>query len=54
MGVGDKMPNREEIINIINETRRVIFPGFFGPENTALVNLNSFAGTTLASIYENF
>ncbi|MCQ2541005.1 MAG: serine O-acetyltransferase [Lachnospiraceae bacterium] len=52
MGVGDKMPNREEIINIINETRRVIFPGFFGPENTALVNLNSFAGTTLASIYE--
>ncbi len=52
MGIGDKMPNREEVINIINETRRVIFPGFFGPENTALVNLNSFAGNTLASIYE--
>lgn len=52
IGVGEKMPKRSEIIDIINETRRVIFPGFFGTENTALVSLNSFAGNTLAGIYE--
>lgn len=52
IGVGEKMPKRSEIIDIISETRRVIFPGFFGTENTALVSLNSFAGNTLAGIYE--
>lgn len=51
MCIGEKMPNRSDIIDIINETRRVIFPGFFGTENTAIVNLNSFAGNTLANIY---
>lgn len=52
MGIGEKMPKRSEIIDIINEVRRIIFPGFFGNENTALVNLNSFAGNTLAGVYE--
>lgn len=52
IGVGDKLPNRTEVIELIHEVRRIIFPGFFGTENTAVVNLNSFAGNTLASIYE--
>lgn len=52
IGVGDRMPDRSEVIDIINETRRIIFPGFFGRENTAYVNLGSFAGNTLAIIYE--
>lgn len=52
MGVGEKMPNRAEIIEILEETRRLIFPGFFGSENTSVVSLESFAGNTLAVIYE--
>lgn len=52
IGVGEKMPNRTEVIELINEIRRVIFPGYFGSENTAYVTLDSFAGNTLAVIYE--
>lgn len=50
--VDHHLPKREEIIDILNEVRRIIFPGYFGTENTAYVSLNSFAGNTLAGIYE--
>lgn len=52
IGIGEKMPKRSEIIDIINEIRRIIFPGFFGSENTSYVALDNFAGNTLAVIYE--
>ncbi|MCR4650245.1 MAG: serine O-acetyltransferase [Lachnospiraceae bacterium] len=52
IGVGERLPKRGEIIEIIRELRRVIFPGFFGSENTAYVSFDNFAGNTLASIYE--
>lgn len=52
IGIGEKLPKRTEIIEIINEIRRVLFPGYFGSENTAYVSLNNFAGNILASIYE--
>lgn len=52
IGIGEKLPKRSEIIEIINEVRRVIFPGYFGSENTAYVTLRNFAGNTLAGIYE--
>ncbi len=52
VGVDQHLPNREEIIDILNEVRRIVFPGYFGTENTAYVSLNSFAGNTLAGIYE--
>ncbi len=52
IGIGEKMPKRSEIIDIIKEIRRIIFPGFFGTENTAYVALDNFAGNTLAGIYE--
>ena len=52
IGIGEKLPKRSEIIEIINEVRRVIFPGYFGNENTAYVTLRNFAGNTLAGIYE--
>lgn len=52
IGIGEKLPKRSEIIEIINEVRRVIFPGYFGSENTAYVTLCNFAGNTLAGIYE--
>lgn len=52
LGVGEKLPKRSEVIDIINEVRRVMFPGYFGTENIAFVATESFAGTKLAVIYE--
>lgn len=52
VSVGEKMPKRSEIIELINEVRRIVFPGYFGTENTAYVSLDNFAGNTLAGIYE--
>lgn len=52
VSVGKKLPRQSEIIDIVNEIRKVIFPGFFGDENTAYVELESFAGSALAVIYE--
>lgn len=52
IGIGDKMPDRSEIIDILGELRRLMFPGFFGHENTAYVSFQNFAGNTLANIYQ--
>jgi serine O-acetyltransferase len=52
VSVGEKLPKRSEIIEIVNEVRRLVFPGFFGVENTAYVSLEAFAGSTLAVVYE--
>lgn len=51
IAVGMKLPKRAAIVEIINEVRRVMFPGFFGTENIAFVSLDNFAGNTLAGIY---
>lgn len=52
MGIRQRPPKRSEIIELVEELRRVVFPGYFGDENTAYVSLESFAGNTLAVIYE--
>lgn len=52
IGREEKLPRRSEIIELINEIRRVIFPGYFGTENTAYVSFDNFAGNMLAEIYE--
>lgn len=52
MGVGARPPKRSEIIELVDELRRIIFPGYFGNENTAYVSLDSFADHSLAIIYE--
>jgi serine O-acetyltransferase len=52
VSVGEKLPKRSEIIDIVDEVRKLIFPGFFGVENTAYVSLEAFAGSTLAVVYE--
>lgn len=52
IGVGEKMPKRSEIIEVLEEIRRLVFPGFFGNENTAIVSLENFAGNSLAVVYE--
>lgn len=52
VGNCSRLPKRSEIIELVNEIRRVIYPGFFGNENTSFVSLDNFAGNTLAVIYE--
>lgn len=52
IGVGEKLPKRSEIITILEEIRRLIFPGYFGSENTSIVPLDIFAGNELSIIYE--
>lgn len=52
VGIGVKLPKRSEIIEVVDEIRRLMFPGYFGDENTAYVSLESFAGNTLAGVYE--
>ncbi len=50
--VGERTPKKSEIIELVELLRRIIFPGYFGNENTAYVSLESFAGNSLAVIYE--
>ncbi len=52
ISIGVKLPKRLEIIEVVDEVRRLMFPGYFGDENTAYVSLESFAGNTLAGVYE--
>lgn len=52
VGIGVKLPKRSEIIDVVDEIRRLMFPGYFGGENTAYVSLESFADNTLAGVYE--
>ncbi|MDE6024518.1 MAG: serine O-acetyltransferase [Lachnospiraceae bacterium] len=52
MEASGEIPKRSEIIEVLEEIRRVIFPGYFGTENTSFVSLSSFAGNTIAVIYE--
>ena len=52
VSIGVKLPKRSEIIEVVNEVRRLMFPGYFGDENTAYVSMESFAGNTLAGVYE--
>ena len=52
MGIGERVPKRSEIIDLVKELQRVMFPGYFGTENTAYVSLDNFAGCSLAVIYE--
>ena len=52
MGIGERVPKRSEIIDLVKELQRVMFPGYFGTENTAYVSLDNFAGCSMAVIYE--
>lgn len=52
VAIGEKLPNRDVIVSIVDELRKITFPGFFGTENMAYVSKESFAGSRLAVIYE--
>lgn len=49
---GDRIPNRSEIIALIDDLFRVTFPGYYGRENLSVVSKEHFAGNEVAVIYE--
>ncbi|MDO5154897.1 MAG: serine acetyltransferase [Eubacteriales bacterium] len=52
VSIGERLPKETEIIDVLNEIRKIVFPGFFGEENSAYVNLENFAGNAIAMVYE--
>lgn len=52
VSIGESLPQKADIIETLGEIQKIIFPGFFGKENSAYVRLENFAGSTLAIIYE--
>lgn len=48
---GKHLPNRREIISVIKELRRLMFPGYFGPENITDTTPEYFIGNTLTGVY---
>ena len=48
---GKHLPNRGEVIEVLKELRRVMFPGYFGPENITVTAPEYFVGNTLTEVY---
>lgn len=48
-----KLPNLKAVLDTMKDIRRLMFPGFFGPENPKFNSLDNFAGSILARIYED-
>lgn len=48
-----ELPNRSSIIEIINDFRRIMFPGYFGTEKLDDTLAPYYVGQKLASIYEH-
>ncbi|MGN0347652.1 MAG: serine O-acetyltransferase EpsC [Lachnospiraceae bacterium] len=52
VALGERLPNREIIISIVDELREISFPGYFGKDNISYVSKENYAGYVLSSIYE--
>lgn len=52
VAIGEKLPNHDIIISIVDDLRKITFPGYFGTANMAYVSKDNFAGNRLAIIYE--
>ena len=50
--LGERLPQKDEIIDFVDELRKVTFPGFFGRENMAYANKKYFAGHKLSLLYD--
>ncbi len=50
---GMHMPSRQEIIDIINETRDIIFPGYFTTENSIGQFCDYYASSKISHVYES-
>ncbi len=49
---GRHLPDRGVIITLLKDIRRIMFPGYFGPENIILTSPENFIGERMASVYE--
>ena len=45
------LPDRSCIIRILKDLKRIMFPGYFGEENIALISPQYFIGDRLTDIY---
>ena len=52
MSIEDKVPNRDTIVSVVEDLRKITFPGYFGSRNLTYVNKEGFAATILAEIFE--
>lgn len=52
LSLGERLPQKDEIIGFVDELRKVTFPGFFGRENMAYANKKYFAGHKLSLLYD--
>ena len=52
LSLGERIPQKDEIIDFVDELRKVTFPGFFGRENMAYANKKYFAGHKLSLLYD--
>ena len=52
LSLGECLPQKDEIIDFVDELRKVTFPGFFGRENMAYANKKYFAGHKLSLLYD--
>ena len=52
LSLGESLPQKDEIIDFVDELRKVTFPGFFGRENMAYANKKYFAGHKLSLLYD--
>lgn len=52
LSLGEKVPSKDAIIDLVEELRKITFPGFFGRENMAYSNKEYFAGHELSIIYD--
>ncbi|MEG0972286.1 MAG: serine O-acetyltransferase EpsC [Lachnospiraceae bacterium] len=48
---GKKLPNRGEVIRVLKDLRRVLFPGYFGEEDISGMIPEYFLGNRLIDIY---
>lgn len=48
----EKLPDRKDIIDLLEELRKMTFPGYFGRENMAYSNKEYFAGHKVSLIYD--
>lgn len=52
LSLDERLPQKDEIIDFVDELRKVTFPGFFGRENMAYANKKYFAGHKLSLLYD--
>jgi serine O-acetyltransferase len=52
VSLGERLPERDVIISLIEDLRKITFPGFFGRENMAYSTKKYFAGHKLSLIYD--